>query len=124
MFEFQIQFEAVKEETNLHLKQDSKQFRDFCKSVMKHKSFAILFLNVDSGLLITKYLHLQNDEQLDWFIRNYDLSKDEISGSVLNTYKQWDELSKFVQENNSEPTIYFNHNSRIPFLGVVRVKKQ
>ena len=123
MFEFEIQFEAVKEETNLHLKQDSKQFRDFCKSVMKHKSFAILFLNVESGLLIPKYLHLQDDVNLDWLVRNHDLSKNQISGSVLNTYKQWDELSKFVQENNSEPTIYFNHNSRIPFLDVVRVKK-
>ena len=123
LFEFQIQFEAVKEETNLHLKQDSKQFRDFCKSVMKHKSFAILFLNVDTGLLIPKYLHLQDDDDLDWLVRNYDLSKNEMSGSVMNTYKKWGELSKFVQENNSVPTIYFNHNSRIPFLDVVRVKK-
>jgi hypothetical protein len=123
LFEFEIQFNGAKEATKLHLHQDSKSFRDFCKNTIKHKVFAILFQNVDTGLLHAMYLHLQNDEDLDWLERNFEVSKTQLSGKLLNTYKQWDELSKYVREQSKETSTYFLHNEGVSFLDVAREKK-
>lgn len=122
LFEFDIHFNGAKEATKLHLHQDTKCFRDFCKYTVKHKAFGILFQNVDTGLLNATYLHLQDDEDLDWLKRNYELSKTQLSGKLLNTYKQWDELSKLVREQCEEPSTYFMQNERVLFLDVIRKK--
>nr|WP_315196811.1 hypothetical protein [uncultured Flavobacterium sp.] len=122
LFEFDVRFNGAKEATKLHLHQDSKSFRDFCKNTIKHRAFGILFQNVDTGLLNATYLHLQDDEDLDWLERNFEVSKDAMSSSVLNKFKQWDELSKRVQEQNKETSTYFLQNERVAFLDVTREK--
>jgi hypothetical protein len=124
LFEFDIQFNGATEATKLHLQQDSKSFRDFCKSTIKHKAFGILFQNVDTGLLNATYLHLQDDEDLDWLKRNFELSKTQLSGKLLDTFKNWDELSKNIQEQNKEESIYFLQNPNVKFLDVVRERKK
>lgn len=123
LFEFDILFNGAKEATKLHLHQDSKSFRDFCKKTIKHRAFGILFQNVDTGLLNATYLHLQDDEDLDWLKRNLEVSKTQLSGKLLDTYKEWDELSKYVREQNKETSAYFLHNEKVGFLDVVREKK-
>jgi hypothetical protein len=123
LFEFDIQFDGAKEATKLHLHQDSKSFRDFCKYTIKHRAFGILFQNVDTGLLNAAYLHLQDDEDLDWLERNFEMSKKQLSGKLLNTYKRWDELSKYVQEQCEESSTYFSHNEKVSFLEVTRDRK-
>lgn len=123
LFEFEILFNGAKEATKLHLHQDSKNFRNFCKYTIKHKGFGILFQNVDTGLLNATYVHLQDDEDLDWLERNFEVSKTQLSGKLLNSYKQWDELSKYIQEQSKETSIYFLHNEKVGFLDVSREKK-
>jgi hypothetical protein len=123
LFEFDIQFDGAKEATKLHLHQDSKSFRDFCKNTIKHRAFGILFQNVDTGLLNATYLYLQDDEDLDWLIRNFEVSKTELSSKLLNTYKQWNGLSKLVREQCKEPSTYFLQNERVAFLDVKRERK-
>lgn len=124
LFEFDIRFNGVTEATKLHLQQDSKSFRDFCKSTIKHKAFGILFQNVDTGLLNATYVHLQDDEDLDWLERNFELSKTQLSGRLLDTYKKWDELSRHVREQNKEVSTYFLQNSKVKFLDVLRERKK
>jgi hypothetical protein len=124
LFEFDVQFNGATEATKLHLKQDSKSFRDFCKSTIKHKAFGILFQNVDTGLLNVTYVHLQDDEDLDWLKRNFELSKTQLSSMMLDSFKNWDELSKNVREQNKEESTYFLQNPKVNFLDVVRERKK
>ncbi len=123
LFEFDIQFNGAKEATKLHLHQDTKSFRDFCKYTIKHRAFGILFQNVDTGLLNATYVHLQDDEDLDWLERNFEVSKDVVSGSLINKFKKWGELSKLVREQCEEPSTYFSQNERVSFLDVIRKKR-
>jgi hypothetical protein len=123
LFEFDIQFNGAKEATKLHLHQDTKCFRDFCKYTVKHKAFGVFFQNVDTGSLNVTYHHLQDDEDLDWLERNFELSKTQLSGILLKTYKQWDDLSKLVREQCEEPSTYFLQNERVSFLDVIRKKR-
>jgi hypothetical protein len=124
LFEFDILFNGANEATKLHLHQDSKCFRDFCKYTVKHKVFGVFFQNVDTGSLNITYQHLQDDEDLDWLERNFELSKTQLSGKLLNTYNQWDDLSKLVREQCEEPSTYFLQNERVSFLDVVRERKK
>lgn len=124
LFEFDIKLQDEAELIKLHLHQDTKNFRDFCKSTIKHRAFGFLFQNVDTGLLSTTYLHLEDDEDLDWLERNFELSKTQISGRLLDTYKKWDELSNYVREQNKENSIYFLHNKKVKFLDVIKEHKK
>ena len=123
LFEFDILFNGAKEATKLHLHQDSKNFRDFCKNTIKHRAFGVLFQNVETRLLNATYVNLQDDEDLDWLERNFEVSKKALSGSVLNKFKQWDELSKYIQNQNKETSTYFSHNEKVSFLDVTRDRK-
>lgn len=123
LIEFGIQFDGVKEETKFHLHQDSKCFRDFCKHTIKHKAFSIMFYNIDTGSLYSKYLYLQDDEDLDWLERNFELSKTQLVSKFFKTSGLWEELSALVQKQSKEPSTYFLQNERVAFLDVVRERK-
>lgn len=123
LFEFEIKLHEGDKSTKLHLHQDSKSFRDFCKSTIKHKAFGLLFQNVDTGLLIASYLNLQDDEDLDWLERNFELSKNQLSGRLFNKLRQWGELSKYIQKEDKESSTYFLHNEKVDSLDVIRDRK-
>lgn len=123
LVEFQAVFYGAKKQTKLHMHQDTKSFRDFCKYTIKHKIFVLMVYNVDTELLNPTYINLQGEENLDWLERNFEISKSQLSGKLLDSYKKWGQLSTKVQEQNKEPSIYFLQNATIPFLDVFRNKK-
>jgi hypothetical protein len=123
LFEFDIKLQDKGKTIKMHLHQYTKSFRDFCKSTIKHRAFGLLFQNVDTGLLIAAYLNLQDDEDLDWLERNFELSKNQLSGSEINKYRQLDELSKYVQNQDKEFSTYFLPNGKVDSLDVIRERK-
>lgn len=124
LFEFDIRLQDKGKTIKLHLHQNSKSFRDFCKSTIKHKAFGLLFQNVDTGLLFASYPYLQDDEDLDWLERNFKLSKNQLSGGLFNKFRQWGQLSKYIQKEDKESSTYFLHNEKIDSLDIIRDRKK
>lgn len=112
VFEFEIIFKNIMV-LKAHLNPREKAFRNLCLLTIKSKMMSIHFENITSRKTISLHFPLDEDDDLDWFQRNLEKSKQIKSNTFFNS------LSNFVIESNENiNTYYFVQHKKIKFIGV------
>ena len=122
LFEFAMLLEGEKENIKLHLDPTIKGFRLFCEQTIKHKSFRIMFYNVEDRKLQVVYLKLKDDEDLDFLERNLAISKKNIYNYFSKKIMNLNQFSDFIKQKSPETSTYFIQNNKIVFLDIFRVR--
>jgi hypothetical protein len=123
-FEFDMYFEGEEKSVKFHFDSSSTFFRDFCKQTIKNKYFGILFYNVEEKKMQSIFTNLQDEEDLDWLVRNLEISKNNKITGMLKKLIDMERSSEIIIKQdpmNLFLSNYYLQNSNTPAIDVLKV---